>query len=322
MTPARRPSAGDRARRGGRLVQRLAVLLTAGLAPLAAVRAIERPPPELAAAAACDSPYDVPRRMVDAAAAGTAVRDRRVGAARRGVDGRPRIGRAARGRARQGGRFAAGARRRRREVEVALAGPIATARIVLALPALGLGWGCCSASTRSGCCSAPSRARSAVRWAPLLIAIGVRWNRRLVAAARRYDPLPGSAPSCSRSRSRVAARRSAPRRSSPTRSSGRNRRRLREAAQTLAFAGRAGVPVGGAAARRGRARARLASRRGAAAGGAARHPTPAAARALLPAVVRAARRRADRDRDPARRRRLVRRLSAGRAIRSSPTVLR
>ncbi len=78
-----------------------------------------------------------------------------------------------------------------REVEVALAGPIATGRIVLALPAVGLllgvllgfdalrilattpaGWGCLAAGG-------------------LLVLGGIRWNRRLIRAARTLDAAPG-----------------------------------------------------------------------------------------------------------------------------------
>jgi tight adherence protein B len=81
----------------------------------------------------------------------------------------------------------------RREVEVALAGPTATARIVLALPALGLlfgvllgfdaprilvttpaGWGCLAAGGA-------------------LVLAGVRWNRRLIRAARVQDATAGLA---------------------------------------------------------------------------------------------------------------------------------
>jgi tight adherence protein B len=80
-----------------------------------------------------------------------------------------------------------------RDVEVALAGPLATSRIVLALPAVGLlfgallgfdaprillttpvGWGCLAVGA-------------------LLILCGVRWNRHLIRRARRSDPAPGLA---------------------------------------------------------------------------------------------------------------------------------
>jgi tight adherence protein B len=81
----------------------------------------------------------------------------------------------------------------RRNVEVAMAGPMATSRIVLALPGIGLlfgmllgfdalrilvttpaGWGCLVAGG-------------------LLVAGGVRWNRRLIRAARMQDATPGLA---------------------------------------------------------------------------------------------------------------------------------
>ena len=93
-------------------------------------------------------------------------------------------------------RFAASLRARSessRDIEVALAGPRATSRIVLALPAIGLVLGALLgfdaprilATTPSG-------------WACLvvgaaLIAAGVRWNRRLLRIARETDPAPGLA---------------------------------------------------------------------------------------------------------------------------------
>jgi len=91
-------------------------------------------------------------------------------------------------------RFAASLRElaeSRREVEVALAGPRATSRIVLALPAIGLlfgallgfdaprillttppGWGCLASGG-------------------VLVACGIRWNHALVRQARDTDAAPG-----------------------------------------------------------------------------------------------------------------------------------
>ncbi len=79
----------------------------------------------------------------------------------------------------------------RRDVEVALAGPLATSRVVLALPGVGIllgvllgfdalrvlvttppGWACLAVGT-------------------LLTAGGIRWNRRLIRGARVVDPTPG-----------------------------------------------------------------------------------------------------------------------------------
>jgi len=78
-----------------------------------------------------------------------------------------------------------------REIEVALAGPVATARVVLGLPAVGIvlaallgvdalgtlfttppGWVCLLAGTA-------------------LIAVAVRWIGRMVRSASRLDPTPG-----------------------------------------------------------------------------------------------------------------------------------
>jgi tight adherence protein B len=79
----------------------------------------------------------------------------------------------------------------RREVDVALAGPIATARIVLALPAIGLLFG-----MLLGFDALRILATTPAGWAcalagGLLMLGGVRWNRRLVGAARAHDASPG-----------------------------------------------------------------------------------------------------------------------------------
>lgn len=62
-------AAGDELDAVAGWVQRLGALLAAGLEPMAALPVIESPPPELAAAADCDSPFDVPPRLVAAAGA-------------------------------------------------------------------------------------------------------------------------------------------------------------------------------------------------------------------------------------------------------------
>jgi tight adherence protein B len=79
----------------------------------------------------------------------------------------------------------------RREVEVALAGPVATARIVLALPAIGILFGVLLGfdALRVLATTAPGWACAAV--GGLLTAGGIRWNRRLIGRARTVDPTPG-----------------------------------------------------------------------------------------------------------------------------------
>lgn len=80
-----------------------------------------------------------------------------------------------------------------RDVEVALAGPVATSRIVLALPAIGLLFGIVLGFDvpRILLTTAPGWVCLAVGAA--LIAGGVRWNRRLIVRARVSDPAPGLA---------------------------------------------------------------------------------------------------------------------------------
>lgn len=81
----------------------------------------------------------------------------------------------------------------RRNVEVALAGPVATARIVLALPAIGVLFG-----VLLGVDALRILVATPVGWAclgvgGLLVLGGVRWNRRLIRAARTVDATPGLA---------------------------------------------------------------------------------------------------------------------------------
>ena len=81
----------------------------------------------------------------------------------------------------------------RRNVDVALAGPVATSRIVLALPAIGLLFG-----MLLGFDALRILITTPVGWAclvvgGLLVAGGVRWNRRLIRAARTVDATPGLA---------------------------------------------------------------------------------------------------------------------------------
>jgi len=79
----------------------------------------------------------------------------------------------------------------RRNVEVALAGPRATSRIVLALPGIGLLFG-----MLLGFDALRVLVGTPVGWVclvvgALLVWAGVRWNRRLIRAARTLDATPG-----------------------------------------------------------------------------------------------------------------------------------
>ena len=240
-----RPTVGGELDAVADWVQRLAVLLTAGLEPLAAVRAIEHPPPELAAAAACDSPYDVPRRMVDGSVDTTpsAVPAWALLAAAWTValeSGAPLA--EALDRVADSLRALADADR---QVDLAITGPIATARIVAALPLLGLGMGLLIGADPLGVLFGTVPGAVGGAMGAVLLVIGIRWNRRLVAAARRYDPLSGLGAELL---ALALAGGGTPERAAllvadAVRDAG-IAVELRDAEQTLAFAGRAGVPVG------------------------------------------------------------------------------
>jgi tight adherence protein B len=77
-----------------------------------------------------------------------------------------------------------------REVEVALSGPRATSRVVLALPALGVGLGMLLGFDVIGAFATVPGA-ICLGAGGILIAIAVRWNRRLVLWARERDATAG-----------------------------------------------------------------------------------------------------------------------------------
>jgi tight adherence protein B len=79
-----------------------------------------------------------------------------------------------------------------RDVEVALAGPTATSRVVLALPAVGLALGLVLGFDVAGALvSVPGAI--CLGTGGILIFGAVRWNRRLLRAARDVDATPGLA---------------------------------------------------------------------------------------------------------------------------------
>jgi tight adherence protein B len=80
-----------------------------------------------------------------------------------------------------------------RDVEVALAGPVATARIVLALPAVGLVFGVLLGFDALRILVATPAGWGCLVVGGLLVVAGVRWNRRLIRAARTLDATPGLA---------------------------------------------------------------------------------------------------------------------------------
>ena len=80
-----------------------------------------------------------------------------------------------------------------RDASVALAGPVATARLVLVLPLLGLGFG-----LALGFDTVTTLVATPLGWACLgvgasLVALALIWNRSLVRRARPKDPSPGLA---------------------------------------------------------------------------------------------------------------------------------
>lgn len=191
MTSRKASSAGDDLDAVAGWVQRLGALLAAGLEPLGAVRIIENPPHELAAVAECDSPFDVPDRLV-AASASSSAPSRRAWALLAAAwavaleSGAPLA--ASLDRVAGSLRALADADR---QVDLAVAGPVATARIVALLPVLGLAMGLLMGADPFGVLlgTIPG-ALAGVAGLALLVA-GTRWNRRLVSAARESDPLAG-----------------------------------------------------------------------------------------------------------------------------------
>jgi len=78
-----------------------------------------------------------------------------------------------------------------REARVALAGPVATTRIVMLLPVVGLGFGALLGFDTLRVLFTTVSGLACLAAGLLLLVIARRWNRRLVAAARPPDALPG-----------------------------------------------------------------------------------------------------------------------------------
>ncbi|MGN6272393.1 MAG: type II secretion system F family protein [Protaetiibacter sp.] len=227
-------------------VHRLAILLAAGLDPLGAVRALEPAPRALAAASACAGPLEVPDAVI-AAASGEADAVRRAWGllaacwAVAAESGAPLAGTLER--AADAVRALADADR---QVELALAGPLATARVVALLPLAGVGMAFLVGADPLGVVfgTVPGALAAVLGVGALLL--GRRWNHRLIASARVSDPLAGvghellalamsggAAPEAALARVADAARRCGiPVRVEPARGA-------------LDFAVRAGVPVTG-----------------------------------------------------------------------------
>jgi tight adherence protein B len=79
-----------------------------------------------------------------------------------------------------------------RDVEVALAGPVATSRVVLALPVVGVVLGALLGFDLAGAFASPA-GLVCLAGGAVLIGVAVRWNRRLLRWAREVDATPGLA---------------------------------------------------------------------------------------------------------------------------------
>lgn len=233
-------------RRMAALVQRLAVLSAAGLAPLAAW--------EHAAASSGDdraravpegipSGAELPVRIAEAAqgtAPGSGWRVLAavwIAATEAGAALAPALERAA-GVLRDLAQSA-------REVDVALAGPTATSRVVLALPGVAVLLGVLLGFDMLAAFASPAGIACILAGGALLV-VAARWNRRLVRAASASDAAAGLALDLV---AVALAGGSAPDRALAAATSACERAGLpppgEEVDRLLAFAATAGVPVGG-----------------------------------------------------------------------------
>ncbi|MEO5919532.1 MAG: hypothetical protein ABIQ01_00170 [Pseudolysinimonas sp.] len=175
------------------LVERLAVLTGAGIAPLSAWRyaAAEGAPAEAQrVVAGLDSAHGLPERLAEVALS--------VGASERSAWAAlaatwwiaTEAGAALSATLTRSAEVLRGLAQGAREVEVALAGPTATSRVVLALPAVGLVLGGVLGFDVIGTLATGPGA-ICLAAGGILIAVAVRWNRRLVRNARDLDATPG-----------------------------------------------------------------------------------------------------------------------------------
>jgi tight adherence protein B len=78
-----------------------------------------------------------------------------------------------------------------RDIEVALAGPVATARVVLGLPAVGIALAALLGVDALAALFTTPPGWVCLAGGMLLIVLGVRWIGRMVRLASRLDPTPG-----------------------------------------------------------------------------------------------------------------------------------
>jgi tight adherence protein B len=170
-------------------VLRLAVLLEAGLSPLAAWRHLAESDSVAARVVEAESADRLPTAILEATRDAAAASDWACVAAAWWVAsdaGAPLAATLARL-----GEVLVATDDARREVAIALAGPLATSRVVVALPVLGLFGGALLGVDTFGVL-----ATTPPGWFCLVAGVGLlliarRWMRRLVAQARESDPTPG-----------------------------------------------------------------------------------------------------------------------------------
>lgn len=170
-------------------VLRLAVLLEAGLPPLAAWTHLGSTDPVAARVAESARADRLPEAILEQTRGIEAARDWacvaaawRV-AAEAGAPLAATLGRL--------GEVLLAADDARRDVAVALAGPLATSRVVLALPALGLAGGLLLGVDTLGVLATTPAGWFCVVAGGTLLLVARSWMRRLVARARQTDPTPG-----------------------------------------------------------------------------------------------------------------------------------
>lgn len=170
-------------------VLRLAVLLEAGLPPLAAWSHLGESHPIAARVAGASAPDLVPSALLEATRDAPHATDWACVAAawRVATDAGAPLA-ATLGRL---GEVLVAAEDARREVAVALAGPLATSRVVLALPAVGLLGGMLLGVDTLGVLATTPAGWFCLVAGGVLLLVARRWMRRLVVRARDTDPTPG-----------------------------------------------------------------------------------------------------------------------------------
>ncbi len=201
------------------VTQRLAVLLSAGVAPGSAWDYLLPPPGRASPSASSGAHTGVTRGRHPSGAASTLVVQAAASAGRRGEDIAEAIVRAARTLSDEDARAwlslaaawavatAAGSPmapclrllaesfrdlgQLQRDLQVALAGPAATARLVMALPLVGVLFGALMGFNTVATLLGTTPGLACLAIGSALLFVGRRWNARLVRGARAVDAAPG-----------------------------------------------------------------------------------------------------------------------------------